>query len=264
MFRTACVCCNERQINLRGGHAGKLDLRFFGGFFQALHGHFVAGKVNAVRLFKFGNHPIYDALVEIVAAEVVVARRGENFLDAVTHLNDRNIKRAAAEVVNHHFLVFALVNAVGKCRSRRFVDDALNIQSGNLAGIFGRLALRIRKIGRYGDYCRTDGFAQVRFCIRLQFLKDHGRNFLRRKILAVYADFIIRTHLSFDGSNRAVRVGDCLAFCHLADHALPGFRKCNDGRRRARTFRIWYYNRLAALYDSHTGIGCAKVNADCL
>src|SRR3974377_2455401 len=56
-------------------------------------------------------------------------------------LENRNIDRAAAEVVHGDGLVLALVEPVGERGRRRLVDDALHFAPGTLAGVFGALPL---------------------------------------------------------------------------------------------------------------------------
>ena len=56
--------------------------------------------------------------------------------------NNGNIKRATAQIVHGDF-AFARLFIHTKCQRRcgRFVDNALYIQTGNLASVFGSLAL---------------------------------------------------------------------------------------------------------------------------
>ena len=84
---------------------GKLDLGLLGGFLQALKRHLVLGEVDAVFAFELVHDPVDDALVDVVAAEVGVAVGGFHFRDAVAHFEDRDIERAAAEIVDGDGLV---------------------------------------------------------------------------------------------------------------------------------------------------------------
>ncbi len=256
VFRAARVRGDKRQVDGRGGHAGKLDFRFFGGFLQALHRHFVAGKVDPVFLFEVLDHPVDDALVKIVAAQAVVAGGREDLLHAVAHLDDGDVERAAAQIVNHHFLVFALVYAVGKRGGCRLVDDALDVEAGDLSGVLRRLALGVREVGGHRDDGGVDRLAQIRFGVPLQLLQNHRRDFLRRKALSVNVHFIVGAHFPFDGGNGALRVRDRLTLCDLADHPFAGFGESDDGRRGPCAFGIRNDNGFAALDDGDTGVGC--------
>jgi len=53
--------------------------------------------------------------------------------DAVGDLQDRNIERAAAKIVYGNALAFRFFEAVCQRCSSRLVDDAANIEAGDLA-----------------------------------------------------------------------------------------------------------------------------------
>jgi hypothetical protein len=80
-------------------------------------------------------------LVDVVAAEVRVAVGGDDLDDVVADLEDRDVEGAAAEVVDRDDLVLLLVEAVGERRGRGLVDDALDLEAGDAAGVLGGLAL---------------------------------------------------------------------------------------------------------------------------
>ena len=70
-----------------------------------------------------------DALVEVLAAEVRVAVGRLHAEDAVANLEDRDVERAAAEVVDGDALGVLLLEAVGERGRRRLVDDALDVEA---------------------------------------------------------------------------------------------------------------------------------------
>ena len=73
---------------------------------------------------------IEEPLIEVVAAEMRIAVRRFHFEDAFAEFENGNIERAAAEVEYGNFPVFVfLVEAVGKSRRRRLVDDAPDVQA---------------------------------------------------------------------------------------------------------------------------------------
>ena len=78
-------------------------------------------------LTEAANQPVADARVKIITAQVIVARRRKHLDDTLADLNDRNIKRAAAQVINHHLLRLPVVQPIGKRRAGRLVDNALDI-----------------------------------------------------------------------------------------------------------------------------------------
>ena len=164
VLRAGGVCRDVRQVDVRARHAGQLDLRLLGRFLQTLHGHAVAREVNAVALLELLNEVVGDALVEVVAAEAVVAGRGQHFDDTVADLQHGDVERAAAEVVDHDLLVGLLIEAVGQRGRRRLVDDTLDVEAGDLAGVLGRLTLCVGEVGRHGDNGLGHGLAQIGFC----------------------------------------------------------------------------------------------------
>ena len=69
----------------------------------------------------------------------------EHLEDAFGEIEDRDVVGAAAEVVDRDLLVVLLVETIGQRRRGRLVDDPLDCQAGDLAGILGRLALALSK-----------------------------------------------------------------------------------------------------------------------
>ena len=161
MFRAIGVSGNKRQIDGGGGHARQLNLRFFRGFFQPLHGHFVTGQVNTGFRLKSLHQPVDNSLVKIVAAQAVIAVSGQHFLHAVAHLNDRHIEGAAAQVVYHNLLILFFIHAISQRRRSRLIDNPFYIQARNLARVLCSLTLRIGEVGRYGDDRFGNFLAQI-------------------------------------------------------------------------------------------------------
>src|SRR4030095_361932 len=118
---------------------------------QALQRHAVLAEIDAVALPELADDPFNDALIEIVAAEVRIAVGRLHFDDALADLQDRNVERAAAEVIDGDGLVLLLVEAVSERGRSRLVDDAHHFEAGNLPRFLSGLALRVVEIRRHGD-----------------------------------------------------------------------------------------------------------------
>ena len=262
MLRAGCVSGDIRQVDVRGGHAGQFDLGLLGCFLQPLHGNLVVRQIDALCLLEFGNEVVHDALIKVVAAEVGVAVGGQNLDNAVADIQNGNIKRAAAKVIDHDFLLGLLVNAVGQSGCGRLVDDTLDVKTCDLAGVLGGLTLCVVEICRNGNDGLSDGAAQIGFCIRLQLLQDHRGDLLRGVLLTVDIDLIIRTHAALDGSNSTVVVGNGLTLCDLTDHSFTGLGKRDNRRGGAVAFGVCDHDGFAAFHNGDAAVGSTKVNAN--
>ena len=129
---TGRVRRQEGQIDVRLLHLRQLDLGFFGGFLQPLHGHAIFADVDALILLEFRDQPIDNAIVDVIAAQVRVAGGGFDFDDAFAYFQNGNIERAAAQVIDRDRLVLLFVQAIRQRRSRRLVDDAQHFQARRL------------------------------------------------------------------------------------------------------------------------------------
>ena len=230
------------------------------------------------------DQPVDERLVEVVAAEVVVTRGGLDLEHAVADLQHRHVERAAAEVEDEDRLVGLLVQPVGQRGRRRLVDDALDVQSGDLAGVLGRLALVVVEVRGDGDDRRVDGLAQVGLGVGLQLAEDHRRD-LRRGVLLVGRldagvaararhdlvrhDRLLLAHLgllaaheALDGEDRVLRIGHGLSLGDGADEALTTAGERDHRRSRAPTLGVLDHRRLATLEHGHAAVGRPEVDSD--
>ena len=95
-----------------------------------------------------GQHAVHQQQVDVVAAQVRVAAGRQHLEDAVFDAKNRDVERAAAEVVDGDEPGVALVEAVGERRRRRLVDDAQDVEAGDAAGVARRRALRVVEVRR--------------------------------------------------------------------------------------------------------------------
>jgi len=91
---------------------------------------------------------------------VRITVRGFYFNDAFSDLQNRDIERTAAEVINRDRLVLLLIETIGQGRRRRFVNDSEDLQTRNTPSIFGRLALRVIEVGWNGNDRLVDFFGR--------------------------------------------------------------------------------------------------------
>src|SRR5262249_29409673 len=124
------------------------------------------------------------------AAEVRVAVGRQHLEDAVLDPKDRDVERAAAEVVHGDHAAVFLVEAIGERGGGGLVDDPQHFEAGDAAGIAGRGPLGVVEVGRYRDH-RSIHFivdfallCEMRFGPMLELAKDK-RGYLRRSELAI-------------------------------------------------------------------------------
>ena len=262
VMRAVCVLRQKRQRDLRAHLAAQFALGLFRRLANAEHRRLVPLQIYLFRALKLVGQIIRQPLVEVVAAEVVVAAGRQHLDHAVADLDERNVKCAAAEVVNQNLLRLSVVEAVGERRRRRLVDDAQHVQPRDAPRVARSLTLAVREIRRNGDDRLTDRLAEERLRVAAQLLQNHRGNFLRRIGLSVDLHAVIRAHFPLDGEHRPRRVDRLLPSGRLADHALPLLGKADDGGRRAPALGIGDDLRLAPFQHRHAAIRRAQINAD--
>ena len=89
---------------------GQLDLGLFRRFLQPLQRQLVLAQVDALLLLELVGQIVDQANVEILAAQEGVAVGRLHFEDAVADLQDRDVERAAAQVVDRNLPAFFLSN----------------------------------------------------------------------------------------------------------------------------------------------------------
>jgi len=108
--------------------------------------------------------------------------------NTVADFKDRDVKRTAAEFEYGDGFVlllsrpYASAAAVGSLMMRN------HFETRDLAGVFGRLALRVVEVGRNGDYGLVTFSTQIGLGRFLQFRKDHGRDLGRGVALSLNFD----------------------------------------------------------------------------
>ena len=167
------------------------------------------------------DEPVDDPVVPVVATEVVVTRGRADLDHAVADLEQRHVERAATEVEDQDgLLLLALVQAVGQRGRGRLVDDAQHVETGDLAGFLGGLALGVLEVGGDGDHRIGDVLAEVALGVALQLLQHARADLLRGVLLAVDLNGPVGAHVALDRTDRAVDVGHRLVLGGLPDEHL--------------------------------------------
>jgi len=174
----------------------------------------------------------------------------------------------------------------GQGSSGGFVDDALDVQTGNAASVFGGLALCVVEVRRHRDHCLGHFFAEVVFGGFFHLAHDFGADLWRGQFVAahfhpgvavvgfgdgvrhqvdVFLDFFFRelaADQAFDRVQRVFGVGDGLAFGRGTDQNLAVFLVRNDRRGGASAFGVLDHFGRVAFHDGHARVGGAQVNTD--
>src|SRR5262249_28424031 len=128
----------------------------------------------------------------VVAAQMRIAVGGEHLINVAfaggDQLENGNVERAAAEIVDRHFAALLFVETVSQCRGGRLVNKPQYFETRDFACILRGLALRVIEIGRHGDDGAIDGFAEMRFSPILELAQDERGNFRRREKLVAELD----------------------------------------------------------------------------
>ncbi|CAB4931873.1 unannotated protein [freshwater metagenome] len=220
-----------RKVDRGALPGGQFDLRLLGSLTQTLQGHLVLGQIDAVLSLELVDEPGHDALVPVVATEVVVAGRRADLDDAVADFEQRDVERAATEVEHENgLLAVALVQAV--CESCRggLVDDAQDVEAGDLAGFLRGLTLCVLEVRGNGDDRVGDFLTQVGLGVALELLQRARGDFLRGVLLTVDLHGPVRADVALHGTNRAVDVGDRLVLRGLADQHFTVLGESDDRR----------------------------------
>src|SRR5262249_23222512 len=84
-----------------------------------------------------------EPVVDVVATQMSIAIRREDLENPFVQLENGNVERAAAQIINGYDPFFALVEAVGQRRRSGFVHQPQHVETGDAARVFGGLPLSV-------------------------------------------------------------------------------------------------------------------------
>src|SRR6266542_423650 len=284
VLRAGLIRREEREIDLRLRDRRQLDLRLLRRLLEALEHHLVLRDVDPGVLLELGDEPVDDPLVDVVAAEVRVAVCREHLDDVLADLEDRDVERAAAEVVDGDLLVLLLVEPVGERRRGGLVHDAPHVEAGDLAGVLRGLALGVVEVGGHRDDGVRHLLAEVVLGGPLELQEDLGADLGRAVLLAVDVDARVAVrplgdevrdalhlvhdlaeapaHEPLDGVDGLLGVRDRLPLRDLPDEPLAVLRVRDDARGQARALLVRDDDRVLPLHHRDHGVRGAEVDAD--
>ena len=182
-FSLVAATTGQLDIQFGGWLRRERNLGFNHGLADGLHGLRVATQVKIHVAADVVESNRDQKVVDVVAAEVRVAVGGDDFEDAVVQFQNRNVKGAAAEVVDGNSAVLLLVQTVRKRGRRRLVDQSQHFEAGNAACVFRRLPLRVVEVCRHGNDGFGDGRGEVALRVALELAKNERGNFGRSERL---------------------------------------------------------------------------------
>ena len=111
---------------------GELDLGLFRRPLQpCLQQAIVARAVEPGFRFEMGVDAIQDDRVEVIAAEVIVAARSQDFDHAAFDSYHRNVERSATKVVYQNLALPVVAAVVCEGGGSGFIDDPHHLQTGD-------------------------------------------------------------------------------------------------------------------------------------
>src|SRR5947208_15067216 len=114
-------------------------------------------QINTIIFLELLNEVIHDAQVKIVAAEEGITARRADLEDSIAHIQNRDIKGTAAQIIDGNHFIFLFIESIGQGRGSWLVDDAKHFEACNLASVFGSIALCIVEISRNRNHCLRNG-----------------------------------------------------------------------------------------------------------
>ena len=162
------------QVDLSRGSVRKLDFCFLSCLFESLHSHSVFAKVCATVLaLELLYEPVDNAVIEVITTQVSITIGSFHLKYAVAQFEHRYVVCTTTAVEYYDLHVFvALVKTVCQSSSCWLVHDTANIQTCDLACLFGSLTLAVIEVCRYSDHCLCYLLTKIIFSGLLHLLED--------------------------------------------------------------------------------------------
>ncbi|KAF4521369.1 hypothetical protein B566_EDAN006958, partial [Ephemera danica] len=174
--------------------ARQCSLGSLGGRAETSQSARVATQVFLVFTLELVSKVLHHAVVKVLATQVSVSCCGFHLEQrAFVDGEDADIKGAASQVENQHVTLAleVLVESVGECGGRGFVDDAQHIETCDSSRVLGGLTLGVVEVGGHRDHRVSHCGAQVGLGRLLHLHEHHRADLLGGEALA----FTLELHL---------------------------------------------------------------------
>ena len=163
-----------------------------------------AAQIDTVLRLKLADQMLGKQVVEVVAAQAIVAMAGQHLGDVAFQRDDGDVKGSPAQVVDHGGVPASF--SIRQARRRRLVQDAHRLQAGQGCGLARSLALGIGEIGRNCNHRLLNRPAELAAGPVGQFAQNQCRDLRRRELPVAQRDGLVAAHFALDAANRAVRI----------------------------------------------------------
>ena len=257
----AVLLGDELFLDPGDGVEGELLLGFLDGAEDPRPGRRRLPQVDSVLLVEAVADVVEEQLIEVVAAELRVAVAGEDLDHAVLDLGDRDVERAAAQVVDEEAFLLPRVGVVGEDGGGRLVDDPDDFQPGQLAGLAGGLPLAVVEEGGDRDHGLRDRMSQRLLGAALERPEDDRRDLLGGVLLVAQGDRDFLAHLALDRPDGPLGGEHELVAGRPADEQAA-LRIEADDRGEDRIAVLLEDDGLAVPDDGDLAVGRSQVDAD--
>ena len=218
--------------DLRLGLLGERLLRLFDLDHEVLIGLRVLARVYVVLVLELLGDVIQDHVVPVLASQTALAVGREDRHVVPVDVEDRDVERAAAQVIDQRLHV--AVEVVHAERDRgcgRLVQDPEHVQTSDLTRVARGLALVVVEVGRAGDHDVADLLAELILRVGHDpFENDRGQDLGGVFPLLNHAHPVRLAHVALDELNDVLGIADRLVLGDLPDDDLVILEQ--DHRRR--------------------------------
>ena len=210
------------------------------------------------------DHQVGESVVEVLAAQVMVAVAAQHADLVGAHARHRHVERATAEIVHEQGLARRLLGQAVRVRRRRgFGDEPLQRDARRAARLQHRLALSGTVVRRHRHHRAGDALAQARLGVVHQLAQQQGRQPGGIVGRPVELDPEVRiAHMALE-ERRGVDASDALEILRVVPHDHIAAIGADDRRGDAVAVAVRHDERTPVLPDRrHRAVGGPQIDAD--